>query len=862
MNQIHKQRSFMRELLIWVVLLIVAPLVTVSILFYQHEMSGMNKIEQEKSILTNQTAQKLVERLGDTILGITVTNGYWEDNRQAVLNNDLRWIQDNVGVVPDVVPNIDFVAETDLQGNVLVQSGDVAELKTKVLYPFILNKFQKEPKFSGIVNTSKGLAIVAVAPITSNKGEAAPVGLVIFGRLLSDEIIVGLKDTLQADIALLLNSGQFLTSTKGISTERLHTYVDTMKTDGVEHFNLERRGELLVAQSAAPLLDMEGKTIGALYAEQPTRSTTEAADRLRILGLCSLGGMLLLLGLVILMVRQRIILPLRHFTLTLEEVAAGRTVKEMPKHVLHAEAQIVGAIDKIMQWNQVLEQTVAERTASIRSLLDNARQGFMSIGPDLRVMGEHSVECTRIFQQDIAGQRLGSLFYAGDEQEAALLESILDEFYNEPDEWKRELIFSLLPEEVIIHGMVVQVEFKYLPAAESADIQSTIGGAIMVMLTDITETRRLEEQMNRERKRLQMVVHVITHSEDYAQITRSFETFCNTELVELSSGNESVEDKLLEIYKSIHTFKGSFALLQFMHIVPQLHELESELMELLERDVKPTWEELEQWLRSLRLNEWLDKDSQLLKEALGDATSEMGMEYEVKLTREQWQHLERELRMRLTLAEDKLWLAELRKWRFKPLKALIQHYPAYLSELAERNGLLLHPIELNGADIPVDPDRLNGLTQSLVHIVRNIVIHGIESPEERVEQGKDEYATVSFSIEQVQNELTLTISDNGRGIDLEAVRLRAESRGLLPPYNEAMPLSNEHIANLIFKDQLSTTKHTTEWSGRGIGLSAVKAEAEKLGGTVRVSTSKGSGTAFIVKLPYEDITGAERVGSL
>ncbi|SFK68312.1 CHASE4 domain-containing protein [Paenibacillus sp. 1_12] len=860
MNQIHKRRSFMRELLIWVVLLIVAPLVAVSFLFYQHEISGMNKIEQEKSILTNRTAQKLVERLGDTILGITVTNGYWEDNRQAVLNHDLVWIQDNVGVVPDVVPNIDFVAETDLQGNVLVQSGDVEELKTKVLFPFILAKFQKESKFSGILNTSKGLAIVAVSPVTSNKGEADPVGIVIFGRLLSDEIIVGLKDTLQADISLLVSSGQFFTSTKEITAEQLQIYMNGMKTGGGEHFNLERRGELLVAQSAAPFLDMEGKTIGALYAELPTRSTTEAADRLRILGLCSLGGMLLLLGLVILMVRQRIILPLRHFTLTLEEVAAGRTVKELPKHVQHAEAQIVGAIDKIMQWNQVLERTVAERTGSIRSLLDNARQGFMSIGPDLRVKEEYSVECTRIFKQDIAGLQLGALFYAADVEEATLLESILAEFYSEQDEWKRELIFSLLPDEVLIQGMVVQVEFKYLSDVESAAGQTAVGGAIMVMLTDITETRRLEEQMNRERKRLQMVVHVITHSEDYAQITRSFETFCNTELVELSGGNESVENKLLEIYKSIHTFKGSFALLQFMHIVPKLHELESELMELLGREVKPTWRELELWLRSLRLNEWLEEDSLVLKEALGDATSEMGIEYEVKLTKEQWQHLERELIMRLTLAEDRLWLAGLRKWRFKPLKALIQHYPAYLSELAERNGLLLHPIELNGADIPVDPDRLNGLTQSLIHIVRNIVIHGIESPEERVEQGKDEYATVSFSIEQEQNELTLTISDNGRGIDLEAVKSRAESSGLLPTHNDTTPLSNEHIANLIFKDQLSTTKHTTEWSGRGIGLAAVKAEAEKLGGTVRVSTSKGRGTAFIVKLPYEDISAVERVG--
>jgi two-component system chemotaxis sensor kinase CheA len=860
METTNKRRSFMAELLIWVGLLIVAPLLAVAILFIQHEMSGMTQIEEEKSFQTNRTAHKLVELFGDTILGVTVTNGYWEENRQAVIEKDLIWLEKSVGVVPNVVPNIDFVAEADLQGNVLVQTGDVAELTGKVGFPFLLDKFQKELKFSGVVSTSKGIAVIAVSPITNNTGEEAPVGLVIFGRLLTNEIIMGLKDTLQADIALLLNSGQFLSSTEDLSASKLQSYSNEAGIGTGEQFKLERRKQMFVAQSAAPLLDMSGKVIGTLYVEMPSSSTTEAADRLRSLAIYVVGGMLLLLALVILLVRHRIILPLRHFSITLEAVAAGRPVTELPKHVQHADAQIVGAIERIMQWNKVLELTVARRTASIRTLLDNAKQGFMSVGPDLLIMDEYSVECTRIFKKDIAGIPLADVCCGEDRQEAELLESILREFYNEPDEWKRELIFSLLPEEIKLRDRVVQVEFKYLTESEDSVTPAAQDGVVMVMLTDITATRRLEEQMTRERKRLQMVVHVITHSEDYAQIVRSFETFCDTELIEICGGNLTVEEKLVSIYKSIHTFKGSFALLQFIHIVPRLHELESELTELLAKQEKLSATELQQWLRNQQLNEWLEDDNLLLKEILGDAMSEMGMEYEVKLTKAQWQHLEKELRTRLTDTEDRLWLAGLKQWRFKPLKALIQHYPAYLSELAERNGLLLHPIVLRGGDMPVDPEKLGGLTQSLIHIVRNIVIHGIESPEERIEQGKDEYATVNFSVEHEDNDLVLTISDNGRGIDLDAVRERAESSGLLPPHDESMPLSNERIVELIFKDQLSTTKQATEWSGRGIGLAAVKTEVEKLGGSVRVLTVKGGGTSFIVKLPYENMTNFGKVG--
>ncbi|TBL75340.1 ATP-binding protein [Paenibacillus thalictri] len=851
MIKTRKSRSFMTELLVWVMLLIVLPLAAISVFFYRHELAEWEKIEREKSVLANHTAQKSVVKLGDSILGVTITNGYWEDNRQAILSGDKEWLDKNISDMPDVVPNVDFVAETDLNGKVLAQAGDVREFQDVIQFPVIMQRFEKEKKFAGLVNTSKGIAVIAVSQVTGDKGEGDPAGLLITGRLLTNDNFLGLKDTLQTDIAVLLTNGQFLASSDGIEQERLESYLAAVSGESPEQFRLEQRGPAYVSNTIAPLLDMSGEPIGVIYTELPSRSWSEAAAGLRELGFYSLGIMLLLVLLVITLLRQRIFLPLRHFTAMMEEVAAGKEITPVPKHVQQAEAQIVTAIHRIKEWNQTLERTVQRRTAEIRNLLDNAKQGFMSVGSDLKALGEYSVECTRIFNKSIAGIELPELFYPGDPKERKLMECIMKDYFQERDRLKKELIFSLLPEEIVVAGLYVKVEYKPVRLSiVQADGQNADEDILMVMLTDITETRKLENQMERERARLKLVVHTVTHEEDFAHITQSFEAFLRHELPELAATRGSARDKMFRLYKNIHTFKGNFGYLQFTHTVALLHELESRLMFELQNGKEPTETDVSELIRCLRETEWMAQDMQVLQEALGETFSHLGQIFDVKLTKVQWDDLVCRLESSFTSEANQEWMSQIKQWRYKPIKTLIRHYPAYLHELADRNGLLLHPPELRGSDLPVDPDRLHGITDSLVHIVRNIVSHGIETPEERFAAGKDEYASVCISAERSESGVVISVSDDGRGIDLDAVFKRALEVGLLKAPELAPLLSEEDIAQLVFAEQLSTSGEVTEWSGRGIGLSAVKAEAEKCGGTVKVQTTAGAGTTFTITVPH------------
>lgn len=150
--------------------------------------------------------------------------------------------------------------------------------------------------------------------------------------------------------------------------------------------------------------------------------------------------------------------------------------------------------------------------------------------------------------------------------------------------------------------------------------------------------------------------------------------------------------------------------------------------------------------------------------------------------------------------------------------------------------------------IPIDATHFNPLVKSLVHVFRNAMVHGIESPEERVEMGKPERGVLTCCILRQQGHLVLEISDDGRGMDLDLLRQYGLERGGLDQ-SELAELPDEAVLQLIFNDDFSTTKEVDDYSGRGVGLAAVCDQVERLGGTIKVLSRKGRGSSFKFTLP-------------
>ncbi|MFC0214657.1 ATP-binding protein [Paenibacillus chartarius] len=486
---------------------------------------------------------------------------------------------------------------------------------------------------------------------------------------------------------------------------------------------------------------------------------------------------------------------------------------------------------------------------SIRSLLDNAGQGFLTFGPELRIGEEYSRECRVLFGRDIAGVPFPALLALGDDEQRKFLDSLLQKLFQERDAGRRAMYLPLLVDELQVNGLTIKLDYKFIETAPGAE-------AIMVILTDITEKRELESQVEIERNILKMVVKVIVGYGDFTECVRDFKLFAESELPETLLSEQSVKSKLLSVYRDIHTYKGNFSQFGLPHITRKLHEAETQLSAWLKQADELSADELLARVGGLHIETWLNDDLAVLQSVIGDTF--FNQDDLLMIDKMRIIEIEKKMLALLSPNECKLLLPELRKLRYKPFKELLKGYPDYVAGLAERMEKLVLPIAVEGEEFAADTEKYYDFSRSLVNVFRNILDHAVEPPEERTALGKEEMASIACRVQLEQRHIVVEISDDGRGIDPEAVRAKAVQRGLLTA-GEAASLRDEDAVGLIFRDEFSTKDEVSDISGRGIGLASVKAEAEKLGGTVDVITAPGRGTTFRFTLPYEELDAAPQV---
>ncbi len=183
--------------------------------------------------------------------------------------------------------------------------------------------------------------------------------------------------------------------------------------------------------------------------------------------------------------------------------------------------------------------------------------------------------------------------------------------------------------------------------------------------------------------------------------------------------------------------------------------------------------------------------------------------------------------------------------RMVPISQIFSRFPRLVRDLSKSLNKKINLV-IEGEDTELDKSVIEDLLDPLMHSVRNALDHGIESPEVRLAAGKPEEGTVLLKASNEGNMIIIEIVDDGKGIDVEAIREKAIERGLIHP---SKVLTDVEAFNLIFDAGFSTAKTITNISGRGVGLDVVRRQIEKLNGTVSVNSQKGKGSRFTIKLP-------------
>ncbi|RDV37676.1 hybrid sensor histidine kinase/response regulator [Bradymonadaceae bacterium TMQ3] len=188
-----------------------------------------------------------------------------------------------------------------------------------------------------------------------------------------------------------------------------------------------------------------------------------------------------------------------------------------------------------------------------------------------------------------------------------------------------------------------------------------------------------------------------------------------------------------------------------------------------------------------------------------------------------------------------------RYMRHVPLAQVLSHYPRAVRDLAQSQGKRVRLVDTFG-NVEVDRAILSALSEPLLHLVRNAVDHGLETPEERQAAGKEPEAEIELSAEYVGDSIRVVLSDDGRGIDPQIIRQKAIERGMHTAESAAR-LSDQEAIALIFENGFSTRDSVNDVSGRGIGMDVVRRQISRVGGFIEIESEVGRGTTFTLHLP-------------
>ncbi len=183
--------------------------------------------------------------------------------------------------------------------------------------------------------------------------------------------------------------------------------------------------------------------------------------------------------------------------------------------------------------------------------------------------------------------------------------------------------------------------------------------------------------------------------------------------------------------------------------------------------------------------------------------------------------------------------------RMMPVASLFGRFRRLVHDLSRETGKVIE-LETEGETTEVDKTVIDRLADPLVHLVRNSIDHGLETPDERRAAGKPEAGHVRLSARQSGGEVIITVKDDGRGINRERVRAKAESSGLIQP---GASLSDQELLQLIFQPGFSTAQQITNLSGRGVGMDVVKKTVEALRGAIEVTSTPGNGSEIALRIP-------------
>jgi two-component sensor histidine kinase/HPt (histidine-containing phosphotransfer) domain-containing protein len=483
------------------------------------------------------------------------------------------------------------------------------------------------------------------------------------------------------------------------------------------------------------------------------------------------------------------------------------------KRFSRAFRRLKAAEVEIRQLNDDLERKVKDRTQTIRIILDNVKAGFVLIGPDLAVKEGFTKSCQDILGRTISvGQKLQDLL-GFTERERAHFQLAVSQVFS-----------GLLPDDVSLSQIHSRISLDQrvvsLQGSIVRDEDSSVH-AILFTIMDVTGLVKAEKNARINQTLLSIM-----------QDKAGFQSFLADSMRDLRAAMDAeAQADSKRVRMILHTLKGNFATYGLDEVAQAIHQIEDQ-NEIGKAELETVSEQIKMFVSSYQDLIGLDRGLDAPKGVFVPLTALDQLRVSL--------HNARALDEVTRVFE--VWVQGA---RMVPIRSLFGAMLTHTSRLAAQLGKDVD-IHVRGGEVLVNPDELGPVISTMPHLLRNAVDHGIETPEQR--SSKASRAHIDLAIERKGTGLLITVTDDGQGLDWERIREVAVERGLIT--GEAFDAASEdERARLIFMPGFSTAQSVSDISGRGVGMSALLAAVQQLGGGIQVKSQRHRGCRFEISIP-------------
>ncbi|MDR3423595.1 MAG: ATP-binding protein [Alphaproteobacteria bacterium] len=477
--------------------------------------------------------------------------------------------------------------------------------------------------------------------------------------------------------------------------------------------------------------------------------------------------------------------------------------------------------------------SLSSLNASMDIMLNALNQGLFSFGADGICSSVSSKACLSLLESAPAGRRITDVLHIPPEEES--VDRVLKLIFSNADpDFDKDDLLALLPDR-FERSDGTKIALAYHPiVGDEKKVRS-----ILAVATDHSAEESAVQLMRDQEAAALSVLRISGNRNLFIQFYNSISGFF-LNLDEILSE----EDSLDMLRRDLHTFKGNAAIFHLQDIVDALHGMEDRLAGV--SDIAQARQAMQTDLPKFQAI--LTKTHKLAYDILGRTFDQQGVTRTLPLSA----LAAMADRIRRLSANDNLYKDFVETLMGEPVRNALSTFDISLHELADRYGKKVSPCYFTGDNFLLLTENYHPLFAAFIHIARNIVSHAIDSPKLRVERHKDPELTVVIETKkfQIGNQEWFRISfeDDGCGLNVPLLRKKlAECRS----EEAAARLTDAEVMNGIFNDNLSTRQHVDALAGRGVGLSAVKHEAGKLGGKVSVESEWGVYTRIIIEAPFD-----------